>query len=374
MTNELARRVRALLRHPVPGVYLNSAAEGLPLDSAGSAYDRYLDAKSRGSNGRVMFDEIEDDARRSFAALLGVSPTDVGFVASTSRGLDAVVKSIEWLPGDSIVLPSTEFPTALFAARLLASRGVVVRSVEVARDGTLDEQDLVAAIDESTRLVVASVVSFRTGQSIDTRALVARAHEVGALVFLDAVQALGSVSFEVGDADYVCAASFKWLLGVHGAAGLYVNPRALPHTHPPYLGYRGVVDLFPVLLATEEPYSDARRYQEGLPDYAALAVLHASLEQLAPMRAEIVEHNRAVTARLRDGLLALGASVLAPGAPRGSIVAIETPRFAEIASALAEAGTTVWARDGRVRLSPHAYTTEDDATTALRLLDQIGLA
>ena len=144
--------------------------------------------------------------------------------------------------------------------------------------------------DETTRLVVASVVSFRTGQLLDTRALVARAHEVGALVFLDAVQALGSVAVEVGDADYVCAASFKWLLGVHGAAGLYVSPRALEITHAPYVGYRGVVDLFPVHPATEESYSDARRYQEGLPDYAALAVLHASLEQLAPLRDEIVHH------------------------------------------------------------------------------------
>ena len=48
MTHDLARRVRALLRRPVPGVYLNSAAEGLPLDSAGVAYERYLDANSAG--------------------------------------------------------------------------------------------------------------------------------------------------------------------------------------------------------------------------------------------------------------------------------------------------------------------------------------
>ena len=90
------------------------------------------------------------------------------------------------------------------------------------------------------------------------------------------------------------------------------------------------------------------------------------------LRDEIVHHNRAVTAILRDGLLALGASVLAPGAPRGSLVAFETPRFAEITSALADADVTVWARDGRVRMSAHAYTTEDDAATALRVLDTIG--
>jgi cysteine desulfurase/selenocysteine lyase len=374
VTDDLARRVRSLLRHPVPGAYLNSAAEGLPLDSAGAAYERYLDAKSRGSSGRAVFDEIEDDARLAFAGLLAVPPADIAFVASTSRGFDAVVKSIEWMPGDSIVVPLTEFPTALFAARLLETRGIVVRSVGLSADGTLDEDAVIAAIDDTTRLVVASVVSFRTGQRLHTHALVARAHELGALVFLDAVQALGSVAFEVGDADFVCAASFKWLLGLHGAAGLYVNPRTLSNTRPPYVGYRSVVDLFPPPPASEEPYPDARRYEEGLPDYGALAVLHASLQQLAGLRDEIVHHNREVTARLRDGLLELGAAVLAPDAPRGSIVAFETPKHAEIARTLSDAGTTVWARDGRVRLSPHAYTTEDDVATALRQLEQIGLA
>lgn len=374
MTTEIALRVRALLRRPVPGVYLNSAAEGLPLDSAGPAYERYLEAKSRGSSGRAQFDEIEHDARGSFAALLGVAPLDVGFVASTSRGLDAVIKSIEWLPGDSIVVPSTEFPTALFASRLLESRGVTVRRIQAGADGTLAEADVLAAIDETTKLVAVSVVSFRTGQHLPTAALTERAHAVGALVFLDAVQALGSVAFDIGDADFVCAASFKWLLGVHGAAGLYVNPRTLERTSPPYVGYRSVVDLFPTPPAHEQTYADGRRFQEGLPDYAALAVLHASLEQLAPLRAEMLEHNRGVTARLRDGLISLGAPVLAPDAPRGSIVAFESARYAAIAAALADAETTVWARDGRVRLSPHAYTTEEDVDSALAHLAQIGVA
>lgn len=374
MTDELARRIRASLRHQTPGVYLNSAAEGLPLDSAGAAYERYLDAKSRGSSGRSSFDEIEYDARVSFADLVGAVPDDVGFVASTSRGLDAVVKSIDWSPGDSIVLPATEFPTAMFAARLLAERGVMVRLIEASPNGTLDENAVLGAIDRTTRLVVASVVSFRTGQLLQTDAIVTRAHRHGALVFLDAVQALGSVAFEVGAADFVCAASFKWLLGVHGAAGLYVHPSTREFTRAPYSGYRSVVDLFPVPPAEAQLYPDARRYQEGLPDYGALAVLHASLGQCAPLRDEVIEHNAAVTARLLGGLLELGASVLAPVAPRGSIVAFESARFAEIATALADAGTTVWARDGRVRLSPHAYTTDEDIDTALQQLARIGVA
>ncbi len=85
MTDELAHRIRALLLRPPAGVYLNSAAEGLPLASAPLAYDRYLTAKSRGSAGRVVFDEIELEARQAFSGLLGVAADDVAFVTSTSR-------------------------------------------------------------------------------------------------------------------------------------------------------------------------------------------------------------------------------------------------------------------------------------------------
>jgi selenocysteine lyase/cysteine desulfurase len=49
-------------------------------------------------------------------------------------------------------------------------------------------------------------------------------------------------------------------------------------------------------------------------------------------------------------------------------VSFESPREAEIAQYLEAVGTTVWARDARVRLSPHAYNTECDVDTALNQL------
>jgi selenocysteine lyase/cysteine desulfurase len=374
MTDALARQVRgALLEHP-QGIYLNSAAEGLPLAAARDGYERYLGAKSRGSLGRAAFDEIENEARVEFAALLGVPASDVAFLASTSRGIDAVIKSIDWSPGDSIVLPAGEFPTARFAAELLGRTGVTVRLVDPAPDGSTDENDLVTAIDATTRLVIVSVVSFKTGQHHHSAEIVARAHDVGAMVLLDCVQAAGQVEFDVGEADFACAASFKWLQGVHGAAGLYASPRAVAALRPPYSGYRSVTDLFPPGGAAPRLHVDARRYQEGLPDFGALAVLVAVLRAAAPWRAQVPDHNGGLVARLRDGLLDLGARVLAPQARRGSIVSFETARGAEIATELAREGTTVWARDGRVRLSPHAYTTVDDVESVLGQLARIGVA
>lgn len=373
MSASLPERVRAELAGPVPGIYLNSAAESLPLQAARVGMERYLSAKSRGSAGRAQFEEIENDARVAFSGLMGVNPEDVGFVASTSRALDAAIKSIRWNPGDAVVVPSTEFPTALFAGRLLADSGVEVRTVQSAADGVLAEADLIEAIDERVRLVVLSVVSFRTGQKFRTDEVVARAHEVGAFVFLDCVQALGHVDFSVGEADFAAAASFKWLQGIHGAAGLMVSAAARARLSPPYAAYRGVSELFPDPPAEFELWDDARRYQEGLPDYAALAVLAETVKVSSAWRSEVVPYLQERGAQLEAGLRRLGADVLAPSAERAAIVAFRTPRFAETAAELEKLGTTVWARDGRIRLSPHVYTTAADVDDVIDQLDRLGV-
>jgi len=302
-----------------------------------------------------------------------VPEQDVAFVASTSRGIDAVIKSIDWCDGQSLVLPAGEFPTAACAADLLRAEGIRVRTVAPRSDGSLDERDVVAAIDENTRLVIISVVSFKTGQHHRTDEIVARAHAVGALVLLDCVQALGQVECSIGEADFACAASFKWLQGVHGAAGLYVSPAALPSLRAPYAAYRGLIDLFPEPPRTPQLHQDARRYQEGMPDFGALAVLASVLRTSAPWMREVPEHNQQLIGRLCDGLVDLGADVLAPSARRGSIIAFTTSRYADVAAELAAEGTTVWARDGRVRMSPHAYTTIEDIDSVLGQLARIGV-
>ncbi|TFB56733.1 aminotransferase class V-fold PLP-dependent enzyme [Cryobacterium tagatosivorans] len=370
MTDELAGRVLDALRERPSGVYLNSAAEGLFLRSHASAIERYAEAKSRGSRGRAALGEIEERARGLFAGLLGAAAGDIAFVASTSRGLDAAIKSIEWDPGDSIVLGDAEFPSAFFSAALLQREGVTTTLVPY-RDGAVHESDIAAAIDDSTRLVVVSLVSYKTGQRMDIGAIAAAAHAHGALVFVDAVQAVGAVTVAPDGADFLCAATFKWMLGAHGLAALYVAPRVAQHSRPPYAGYRSVSELFPPDVRHFELYEDARRYEEGMPNLLGISVLESALTHMNEIGiAEIEHHNQALVGRLRDGLHHLSVPVLCPDdvTTRGSIVSFESARETEIASYLDSLDTTVWARDGRVRLAPHAYNTQADIDTALEQL------
>lgn len=358
------------LHQPPDGVYLNTAAEGLFLRAHFNAIQTYADLKSRGSRGRAELSLIEERSRSLFAKLLGAESSDVAFIASTSRGLDAAIRSVHWRPGDTIVIGDSEFPSALFSAALLEREGVEVMTVRY-RDGALHESDLVAAIDDRTRLVVVSLVSFKTGQRMDVARLVEAAHSHGALVFVDAVQAIGAVEVGTEGADFVCAATFKWMLGAHGLAGLYVNPRSFDRIRPPYVGYRSVTELFPRDIHDFDLHTDARRFEEGMPNLLGVSILESALTLIQDIGIrEIEAHNLALVRRLREGLKMLSIPMLCPddSTRRGSIVAFETPHFAEIARYLDGLGTTVWARDGRVRVSPHSYNTESDIDA---FLDQL---
>jgi selenocysteine lyase/cysteine desulfurase len=355
------------------GIYLNSAAEGLFLASHLESMELYASLKGRGSLGRPGLAAIEDEARQLAASVLDVESTDVAFLASTSRGMDVALRSIDWHPGDNVVFSDLEFPTVSFAGDLLASRGVeshVVASV----GGIVRETDIVAAIDERTRLVVVSLVSYKNGQRLDVHWITERAHEAGALVFVDAVQALGAVQVSARGLDFLSAGTFKWLLGSHGVSLFYASP-TLPGTlAPPYVGYRGVQDLFPC----EGPsafalWPDARRFEEGMPNHLGICVLANALRFVLNVGVgDIEKHNLALVARIREGLDELGISVLGGAAPAtGSIVAFTSDRFEEIHQRLSQQGTTVWARDGRVRLSPHLYNTLEDIDTVVAQLREL---
>jgi selenocysteine lyase/cysteine desulfurase len=331
----------------------------------------YAALKAQGSNGRAALAAIEEEARGLTASLLGVAGRDIAFLASTSRGMDVALRSIDWQPGDNVVFGDGEFPTVAFAGALLATRGVEQRVIAV-KGGALSEADIVAAIDERTRLVVVSLVSYKHGQRLDVHWITERAHERGALVFVDAVQALGTIEVSARGLDFLSAGTFKWILGSHGVSIFYASPTLPATLLPPYVGYRGVSELFPAGGASAYAlWPDARRFEEGMPNHLGICVLANALRFLLEVGvAEIEKHNLDLVARTREGLGRLGIPILG-GAPKatGSIVAFETERFAEIEGRLARHGTTVWAREGRVRIAPHIYNTPQDIDT---VLDQLG--
>ena len=142
--------------------YLFTAAEGPMLQAAAAALGRYLEGKSRGNAGRQQHFEAASARRAAVAALAGASVDEVAFVPSASAGISAVVAALGLKRGESVVLNDLEFPSVVLPFLRLRQAGVDVRIVRH-RDWSLDTGQILAAVDETTRVVAISHVSYVNG-------------------------------------------------------------------------------------------------------------------------------------------------------------------------------------------------------------------
>ncbi len=127
-------------------------------------------------------------------------------------------------------------------------------------------------------------------------------------MFADAIQALGVVAVDVRGADFLCAGTYKWLLGAHGIAVFYVNPEIIEGLQVPYVGYRGVTNMFPAdRFDRYELIVDARRFEEGMANYPGLFVLENGVTYLRSLGIDrITAYTAELVQRVFDGLDELG--------------------------------------------------------------------
>ena len=163
-------------------------------------------------------------------------------------------------PRRKIVLTELEFPTNMYLFEGFARYGAEI--VYVPSDNSIrnDLDRLLDAIDERTVLVPLSLVLFRSSCIQDARAVIEKAHRVGAHVILDVYQAAGTVPLDVEalEADFAVGGSVKWLCGGPGAGYLYVRPDLARTLEPGFVGWAAHAE--PFAFATGPVvYADGRR-------------------------------------------------------------------------------------------------------------------
>lgn len=174
-----------------------------------------------------------------------------------------------------------EFPSGVLAFLRLKDRGVRLRVVP-SRDGVAGAACLCPAIGPVTRVVVLSQVSYRTGTNmLDLPVIAAEARRQGALVCVDATQAMGRVPVTMEGVDFLAASSYKWLLGVHGAAIVCLGEELRERIRPAVAGWYAVVDVFgPDRFSAFRRKAGAGCLAAGMPNFNAIYVLRRSLDLL----------------------------------------------------------------------------------------------
>jgi selenocysteine lyase/cysteine desulfurase len=350
--------------------HLATGGEAPVLRTSLEAATRFLLDKGDGMPGRERFFQTADRTRAALAARLGGRPEDVAFLGSASEGLHVASEGIDWRPGDNAVVGLSEFPSVLLAWQRLRARGVEVRAVGRAAVVTGDE--IADAVDSRTRVIAASHVGYLTGARHDLGRLRVLADRVGARLVVDASHALGVVPVDGTLCDVVVACCYKWLLAVHGVGVLYVNSRRWPTLSAPWVGWHSTHREEDWRRRTEyRVREDASRFEAGNPPFLPVYVLESALRTLDRLDTRAVEaHVLALGGTLRAGLVKLGLPVLTPEPPeeRAGNIVFASDRCLDVELALREAGVLVWAGDGRVRVSVHAYNDEADVTRALGAL------
>src|SRR5262245_16308184 len=356
-------------------VYLDTAAEGLPPDTAEQALIRYSRDKSLGTPGRRRLFAVEQEVREGTARLLGVEPRNVALVASASEGLNVLASSIPWQAGDEVLICDLEFPSNVLPWLRLREVGVTLRVVP-SESGVVPYERLASQIHSRTKLVSISAVSYLTGTRMpDLEQLGIEAKRAGAIFAVDATQALGRIQIALEGVDYLVASSYKWLLGTHGLGVVYLAPELEERLVPRPVGWYSVEDIF-----TEDRFrtfrlkGGAARLATGMPNFPAMYTLRESLDLLNMIGVDRIQRElQPLVQTLHSGLERLGVRLLTPAGPllASGIVSFAHAKAEQLGSALERAGVIVWSGDGRVRASVHVYNDSADVAHFLGHLEPI---
>jgi kynureninase len=260
-----------------------------------------------------------------------------------------------------VVYEEGNFPSVRYLYQAQPDLDVVVVPNDVA---------IVDAIDERTLLVPVTHVLFKTGEIQDVRAIVRRAHEVGAHVILDAYQSAGIVPLDVTElnVDFVVGGSVKWLCGGPGNGWLYVRPDLAEVLEPTFTGWQAHAR--PFSFEPEQDYAQgAARFLTGTPNVPALYAGTAGYDVIEAIGVERIRANSLRQTQLLIDLIdAAGFEVGSPrdSERRGGTVTVRTPEFEAVHRELGERRILCDFRpDAGIRLGPHFYNTDDELRRAV---------
>lgn len=304
-----------------------------------------------------------EQARGTFAKLVGCSVDNLAFFQTCAAAISQVALGFPLAAGDRIVRLEQEYPSNAYPWHRAAERvGAVVDVVPGGLDFSIDHDALISAIGPRTKVVAVSWVQFQTGAVVDLPRVVEAAHKVGAVVVVDAIQGLGMLPFDMTamGVDAVCGGTHKWLLGPVGHGFLAVSDdlrqRLVPLMHGAYT-YGTSDDPVDVSKAAR---ADIRRFEPGAPLFFGAVAAAASIELLLQIGVERLHAEAtAIAALIVDEARHRGFAIQARG--NSPIVTIVPPGdLKALWSQLRNDDISVALRGEGIRLAPHAFNTAGD--------------
>jgi kynureninase len=278
---------------------------------------------------------------------------------------------------NKVVMVDLEFPSVQYFYHEQVRKGARVEIVPASDEVRIDLDKFLAAIDETTLLVPISLVLFRSSYIVNARAIIERAHKVGAHVILDVFQGTGTIPIDVRGlgVDFAVGGVLKWLCGGPGVAYLYVREDLRNALRPALTGWVAHQRPFSFETGPVAQREDSFGFLNGTPHIPALYACRPGLEVLnrvgvGPIR----EKSMRMTKRLYDGARRHGWQVNTPEDPaeRAGTISVDCPHAVAVSRELLARDILIDYRpNAGVRISPHFYNSEEECDFALAQIADI---
>jgi cysteine desulfurase/selenocysteine lyase len=312
----------------------------------------YLDSANTSQKPQVVIDAMVDHLERHNANIaramhqLGAESTEafegardkvatflnaplreeVIFTKNATEALNLVARTFPLGPGDRVVITEMEHHSNIVPWQLATERsGAELRWFGLTDDGRLDLSNIDELLTPETKVVALTWVSNMLGTINPVAEIARRAHEVGAVVVLDASQAAPQLPVDVQavEADFLAFTGHK-VTGPTGIGVLWGRTELLEQL-PPFLGGGEMIATVSMAKSTWAPIP--HKFEAGTPPIVEAVGLGAAIDYISHIGLERIHaHEQAITGHLLDGLASVsGVKVLGPTDPaaRGGAVAFE---------------------------------------------------
>lgn len=367
-------------------IFLNVSQVCMPPMRVQKAYGSFM-----ADYVRVFGDGVVDtawaivaDCREKLAKLVNAKAShEIAFVKNTAEGMSILAAGYPLNPGDNVVIADQEHQSTLFPwINAHEHRGISLKVVKSV-NGTIPTEDMIAAIDAHTKVLVISSAQFSTGFRADLEALGKVCHEKGIVFAVDGIQTLGRLNMDVQalHIDYLVAGSNKGLLGSLGCGFVYCSDRIVQDIIPPYAGYQSTFShVSPPSITTNfehlEWYPHARRFESGNLSYNCILAVDKGVELLLELGLDNIEsHVLELERYLRGKLTNLPLHVVQPADPKfwSGIICIYYPKEkdAEVIRILKGYHIHGTMRGGYIRFGLDFYNTKEQMDTVVKALFEV---
>jgi isopenicillin-N epimerase len=276
------------------------------------------------------FEPLLDRARNALAGFVGADPTDLVFVSNATTGVNSVLRSLAFNPGDELLTTNHAYNACCNALRFVAECAgakVVVAQIPFPLDSAAQaSQAILSQVSPRTKLVLLDHVSSPTALVFPLQSLIQSLSAQGIDTLIDGAHAPGMLPLNLQElgATYYTGNCHKWMCAPKGAAFLYVQRDRQALIRPLTISH-----------GANSPRTDRSRFQlefdwTGTQDPSAYLCVETAIAYIATLSPKgwtgIMEQNRALALQAREVLCeALGQTAPCPAEMIGAIATIQLP-------------------------------------------------